>query len=188
MSEVGEASEVGDVSEQLNNNVLEDKRPSVLSDVILATLRPITQLDMPQLEHIYSSSREEEMKLFPFNEEQKKQFLHMQFTAQHQHYQQHYSGASFDGIYLNDALVGRLYVDRTPEEIRVIDICLLPQCQYQGIGRFFMHQLLQEAQTLQAKLSAHVEHNNPARAWYARLGFSEISDVGAYIFIVKEAC
>lgn len=153
----------------------------------IPTLRPITDADMPLLQHIYSSSREEEMKLFPFNEEQKIQFLQMQFSAQHQHYQKYYPDASFDCILMNDDVVGRLYVDRQSDEIRVIDICLLPSFQYQGIGGFFMHQLIIEAQKENAKLSAHVEHANPARAWYARLGFSEIKDVGAYIFIVREA-
>lgn len=141
---------------------------------------------MPLLLAIYTSTRAAEMAIVPFSAEQKAAFLQMQFNAQHTHYQTHYPQAAFDCIVQGETVIGRLYVDRHPAEIRIMDISLLPEYCGQRIGSHFMHQLIAEARQAGAKLTAHVEHANPARAWYARLGFREIEERGAYLFVAKE--
>lgn len=50
-----------------------------------------------------------------------------------------------------------------------------------------LNQLLAEADDQQLRVSAHVEYNNPARRLYARLGFVEVEERGAYIFVVRPA-
>ncbi|WP_348943789.1 GNAT family N-acetyltransferase [Chitinibacter sp. FCG-7] len=152
----------------------------------LIELRPINSDDMPVLLQIYAASRAAEMDLVPFSEPQKAEFLRMQFMAQHTHYQTYYPRADFCCIVQEETVLGRLYIDRHPDEIRIMDICLLPEYCYQRIGSYFMKQLLGEASRVRAKLTAHVEFGNPARAWYARLGFQEIEERGAYIFVARE--
>ena len=97
-------------------------------------LRPIAPGDEAFLFALYASTREEELQIVPWTAEQKHAFLQMQFRAQHDHYQQHYGGSSFDVILVGDVPAGRLYVARWAEEMRIIDVALLPAWRGQGIG------------------------------------------------------
>ncbi|MDQ2784527.1 MAG: GNAT family N-acetyltransferase, partial [Chloroflexota bacterium] len=98
------------------------------------TLRPITPTDEEFLYGVYASTRAAEMALVPWNEAQKETFVRMQFTAQHRHYQEQYPDAAFAVIMADGCPVGRLYVDRWPEEIRIVDITLVPEARGAGIG------------------------------------------------------
>ncbi|WP_189347845.1 GNAT family N-acetyltransferase [Undibacterium macrobrachii] len=151
------------------------------------SLRPIKDADMPILREIYYASRADEMRFFPFSDEEKQQFLAMQFDAQHQHYQTYFQQAQFSCVLQNDVVIGRLYVFRGQEDMRIVDINLLPNYCNQGIGSMLLNQLLAEADDRQLRVSAHVEYNNPARRLYARLGFIEVEERGAYIFVVRPA-
>ena len=89
-------------------------------------LRPISDTDRPFLAQVYASTRKEELELTDWSEAQKRDFLAMQFDAQHRHYQEHYRGAAFQIILHKGQPVGRLYLDHWPEELRLVDITLLP--------------------------------------------------------------
>ena len=109
------------------------------------TVRPMALDDMPFLCRVYASTREEELMQVPWTATQKESFLQMQFEAQHHHYMEHYRDAAF-GVILEDGLpVGRLYIARWPEEIRIVDISLLPEYRRRGIGSFLLRQILDEA-------------------------------------------
>ena len=74
--------------------------------------RPIQPDDAAFLYEVYASTRTEELALVDWDEAQKAAFLHMQFTAQHQFYQERYTQTDFL-IILRDAVpVGRLYIAR----------------------------------------------------------------------------
>lgn len=144
------------------------------------TLRPITPGDMEFLHRVYASTREEELAVTGWSEEQKEQFLRMQFGAQHDHYQKHFPDAKYDVILAGDTPIGRLYVDRRVDEIRIIDIALLAEHRGAGVGGGLVRQLIDEAATDGKSVRIHVEHNNPAMRLYERLGFKKIEDVGVY--------
>ncbi len=146
-------------------------------------LRPVTPADEPFLFAVYASTREEEMQLVDWTPEQKHAFLQMQFRAQHTYYQQHYAGSTFDVILDNDIPAGRLYVARWPDEIRIIDIALLPPWRRQGIGSSILRTLQAEAAAAGKSLTIHVERMNPALRLYERPGFSVREDKGVYLFL-----
>jgi ribosomal protein S18 acetylase RimI-like enzyme len=104
----------------------------------------------------------------------------MQFQAQHVYYQEHYAQAAFDVIEQDGEAIGRLYVDRRPDEIRIVDIALLPSHRRQGIGSAFLRDLLDEGARAGLPVSIHVERFNPALSLYERLGFQHVSDHGVY--------
>jgi ribosomal protein S18 acetylase RimI-like enzyme len=135
---------------------------------------------MEFLYQVYAGTRTEELAITPWTEEQKQAFLRMQFDAQHTHYQKNFPNASFDVIGKSGRPVGRLYVDRRPAEIRVIDIALLPEERGGGIGGMLMQSILDEAGTGGKTVTIHVERNNPAMHLYERLGFTRIEDQGVY--------
>src|ERR1044071_5136859 len=107
-------------------------------------LRPIGPEDEAFLFEVYASTRAEEMKLVPWSEAQQQEFLRMQFTAQHKHYQTEYPDAEYQIILLNNRLVGRLYVDRRAAEIRILDVTLLPEYRNRGIGTPLIQALITE--------------------------------------------
>ena len=56
------------------------------------TLRCVRVDDEPFLRTLYASTRERELSIVPWPEEQKAAFLTMQFDAQHSYYRTHYPG------------------------------------------------------------------------------------------------
>jgi ribosomal protein S18 acetylase RimI-like enzyme len=81
---------------------------------------------------------------------------------------------------LNDEPVGRLYLHRRQDEIRIIDIALLTEHRGKGIGSLLMLDILEEATQAALPVRIHVERNNPALRLYQRLGFRAIADQGVY--------
>jgi ribosomal protein S18 acetylase RimI-like enzyme len=149
------------------------------------TLRPIVNEDIDILKAVYQASRAWEQALFGFDDVQWLAFIEQQFQLQHHHYRSHYPEANFDCVLQNEIAIGRLYVDHGATTIQLMDINLLPQFQQQGIGTHLLLQLIEEAEQSQKSLRAYVEENNHARAWYAKHGFSEVSQHAPYILIER---
>lgn len=143
-------------------------------------LRPTTATDDPFLCALYASTRTEELAPVPWTEEQKRAFLEMQFRAQAIHYSTHYPSASFMVIENGGEPIGRLVIDRRPEDIRVVDISLIPEYRGRGIGTMFLRELLNEAEASGKSVSIHVEEFNPAMRLYDRLGFRRVDSHGVY--------
>ena len=154
----------------------EPARPTV-------TLRPIGDADLEFLYRVYASTREEEMRMVDWSAEQKVAFLWMQFEAQHKHYMEHFPDAEYSLVLLDGEAGGRLYLDRREEEIRVVDIALLPERRGSGVGGWLMRRVLSEAASVGKKVRIHVERNNPALRLYERLGFTQIEDQGVYLLM-----
>jgi ribosomal protein S18 acetylase RimI-like enzyme len=151
------------------------------------TLRPITDADLPILFEIYASTRTGELAPVTWwDEAQKRAFLFQQFAAQHQYYLQHYINSSFDVVMVDEQIIGRLYVARWENQIRIIDIAFLPPHRGMGIGTQLLGRLLEESRTQNLPLTIHVERNNPALAWYHRLGFKMVEDKGVYFLLSAE--
>ena len=146
-------------------------------------LRPITPADRTFLCSVYAGTREEELAQVQWSAAQKAAFLAMQFDAQHAHYQQHYSDASFDLLLLEGQPIGRLYVARHSSEIRIVDIALLPTYRSQGIGSAILSRLLAEEARKALPVTIHVERFNRALRLYERLGFRQIEDKGVYLLL-----
>jgi GNAT superfamily N-acetyltransferase len=134
---------------------------------------------------VYASTRAEELAVVPWDEPTKQAFLAQQFEAQDVHYKRHYPDATFELIEVDGEPAGRLYVDRRKEEIRIIDIALLPPFRGRGIGAALLRKLIDEADANGRKLSIHVERENRARTLYERLGFAEVSDEGG-VYVLME--
>lgn len=147
------------------------------------SFRPIQNHDRPFLQELYRSTRENELDQTGWLEEQKATFIDMQFNAQHDHYQKHFSDAQFDLILQDDEPIGRLYVVRREDELRIIDIALAPGYRGSGIGGKLMQELIDEASGKKLPVRIHVEQFNPALRLYERLGFRKIHDEGVYFLM-----
>ncbi len=119
-----------------------------------------------------------------WDEPTKRAFLTQQFEAQDHHYKTHYHDTTYSVILAPGGQpAGRLYVARWEDEIRIVDIALLPEFRGCGIGTALLEDLIAEADAAGKPLSIHVEMNNPARSLYDRLGFEEAGEFGVYVLM-----
>ena len=143
------------------------------------TLRPICREDEPFLLEVYAGARRDELARVPWDETQKRAFLTFQFTAQHQHYQDHFAEAEYCVVLDGGLPVGRLYVDRRVDEIRILDVAVLPEYQGQGIGRTLIQTLLREAEAAGKPVRLYVENfQQRSQAVFRQLGFEPKEDHG----------
>ena len=143
-------------------------------------LRPVAAGDRAFLCRVYASTRTEELAVVPWDDAQKEAFLRAQFDAQDRWYRANYTRASYEVILVDGERAGRLYVHRGRDDIRIIDITLVPAFRRRGIGTGLLRALIAEAEESGRKLSIHVELNNPARTVYERLGFRPAGEHGVY--------
>jgi ribosomal protein S18 acetylase RimI-like enzyme len=144
------------------------------------TYRPATPADVPFLRYLYGTTREDEIRMVPWSDEQKAQFLDMQFNAQKRHYEEFYPQCEFLVMEADGKAVGRLYIDRRTDDIEIIDIALLPEYRGHGIGGVLLEEILAEGRETKRRVQIYVENFNPARHLYDRLGFRHIDTNGVY--------
>jgi GNAT superfamily N-acetyltransferase len=128
---------------------------------------------------VYASTRGDELANVPWDDEAKEAFLRAQFDAQDRWWREHYVGASFDVVLVDGEPAGRLYVYETADEIRIVDIALLPGHRSRGIGSALLRGILARGR----RVTIHVERMNPALRLYERLGFALAEDRGVYLFL-----
>jgi ribosomal protein S18 acetylase RimI-like enzyme len=143
-------------------------------------LRPTTDADRELLLAVYASTRVEELDQVPWAPGAREAFLEMQFTAQDHEYRRLNPRGSFDVIEVDGRPAGRLYVDRRPGDLRIVDIAVLPEFRNRGIGRRLVEELQQQAAAEGRIVSIHVEAHNRAAGLYERLGFVLAEDLGVY--------
>lgn len=147
------------------------------------TNKKFSDTDMAFLGELYASTRWEEVLQTPWSDQQRRDFLHTQFNAQHKHYLTHYPHSDYLLIIKNSEKIGRIYVDRDDSSICLIDISLLPQYRGKGIGTLLIKELILEAQNTQKKIVLHVESFNPAFQLYKKLDFVLVEDKGVHQYM-----
>ncbi len=142
--------------------------------------RALTASDLAFIEVLYGFTRADGLALRGWPEDQRLSFLHQQNRAQHYYYQTYYPGAEWLIIERGGEPVGRLYLVEWADQIRVIDLSLMPADRGQGIGGAILRDTCERAEALRKRVSIHVEKNNAARHLYLRLGFAIVEDKGIY--------
>jgi GNAT superfamily N-acetyltransferase len=146
-------------------------------------LRPTTAADREFLVALYGNTRADELRVVPWSEAEKDAFVRMQFDAQDAFYRQRYPDARFLIVLAVGEPIGRLYLARLVDELRVIDIALLPARRGEGTGSALMAWVLRQADRDGVPVTLHVEPWNPARRVYERLGFRLVEERGVYLFM-----
>jgi GNAT superfamily N-acetyltransferase len=149
------------------------------------TLRPVAADDQDFLCRVYASTRQEEMAWTDWADDRKADFLTSQFLAQHRYYSENYTDTTFDVVLCDGTPAGRLYVARWTEEIRIVDISLLPDFRSRGIGTRLLKDLFAESKRTGKPVRIHVEKFNRALTLYHRLAFRPIADKGVYLLLER---
>lgn len=147
-------------------------------------LRPSVPEDENFLVAVYGSTRQQELAMVPWNDEQKDAFIRFQLNAQLTHYQNEYPRAEYLIIVFESQPVGRLYLDRRETEIRIMDITLLPEHRDKGISSPIIQRLKDDAAASGKKLSINLDKLSQSQPVFERLGFAPTEDSGFHVLYV----
>jgi len=147
------------------------------------TLQPSQTTDRDFLYQVYASSRADELAPLEWSPDQQRAFLEMQFEAQDRDYRKRYPQARFDVVVRGQDRIGRLYVDRGENEIRILDVCLLPEHRNRGLGTQLIRKLLEEGRKSGRTVGICVENYNPAHRLFQRFGFMVAEEDGPLLFM-----
>ena len=151
------------------------------------SLVPVTGGDADFLLELYAQTRRAEMTLVPWSDEQKRMFLKMQFDAQTAYYRERYADASFDIVKTGGKSVGRFYLAELADEIRIIDIALLPEYQGGEIHRNLIEQVLRSGDEKGKPVQIYLERlDENATEIFAAGGFQKRDEHGIYFLWRRE--
>lgn len=142
------------------------------------TLRPVEAGDQSFLLALVESTRED---LAILDHTVKAMLVRMQYEAQLTDYRRRFPGLEESIVLADGVATGRLYVARSSDQIRLVDISLLPEFRGQGIGYRLLARLQDASQRSGLPLRLHVLQGNPAGALYRRLGFQPGETDGLYL-------
>lgn len=145
------------------------------------SLRPEQDSDLPFLLGLYHTTRAAELAQVDWSDEQKQAFVQMQFNAQRHHYRTVLKNVGFDVIEQHGTPIGRLYSQELATQLHIVDIALVPDQRGRGLGGRLLAALGFYAAQAGKALGIFVEHQNPARHLYDRMGFEVIGDGGIYL-------
>jgi len=135
-------------------------------------LRLVTAADDGLIEQIYGSTRAD-LEQLPLEPMQKSQLIGAQSQMQLADYARSYPNAEHSIVQVGSEPAGRIIVDRTDEQIYLVDVALLPEFRGRGIGSALIHDLVHEARTRDVPIQLSVLRSNTgAMALYERLGFA----------------
>ena len=166
------------------------------------SVRPALATDEPFLYTLYASTRAAEMAAWGWDTTQQTLFLQLQFRAQQQHYAaypnpvhwiiEHH--APHEPLQNSTAPaqqlvqpIGRLLLSFLSEEIRLVDVALLPEFRGQGLGAALVSWVQAQANTEGKVVRLHVAPENPARRLYERLGFALVEDRQSHLLLEWQA-
>jgi len=157
-----------------SGNWLRSTNPMNTSET--ANLRREETSDEPFLFQVYASTRAEELALTNWDDATRQDFLTMQFQAMRRGYRDMFPAGEFSVIEVSGQPVGRMVLNRSAQEIRVVDIALLPPHRNRGIGTILIRRVCSEATTAGLVVRLSVLKNSGAVRWYERLNFRKIGE------------
>jgi ribosomal protein S18 acetylase RimI-like enzyme len=139
----------------------------------ILSLRPVAPEDDAFLFELYASTRQDIASL-GLGATQLEALLRVQWMAQRHSHAVRYPHAEHQLVLVNGRPAGRLWVALGPEELRVVDVSLLPAHRGLGLGTALLRSLQEEAAAAGKPLRLSVAWDNPARRLYVRLGFTPV--------------
>lgn len=143
-------------------------------------LRPVVMPDDEEfLKAVYASSRDD-VQYLPFDDAGKQAFILMQYNAQKTHYDEYYGDAHHYIVLYDGKRAGRHMIHYGTEDIRLVDMAILPEYRKLGIGTVLFKDAFKDSVRLGIPCILHVIKQNPAIPMYKRLGFRVIGETGIH--------
>ncbi len=138
------------------------------------------------LRSVYAAARWPDLSVLGLSEDETKALLRWQFDAQVSHVEAFFPHATHSVVLLGGEAVGRLIVDRSADEIRVVEIGLLPAFRHLGIGRVLVRSLFEEADAKRLPVRCHVVQDDEARGFWEHVGFLEQGLDGVHVAMERD--
>jgi ribosomal protein S18 acetylase RimI-like enzyme len=107
--------------------------------------------------------------------------MRMQFKAQRGAYRAQYPDSEHSLILLDEAPIGRIWVDRAPHRHMLVDIAISPEFQGRGIGTKLIEELIAGAGAAGVPLASSVTlENTGSLRLHQRLGFEIVGHDQTY--------
>jgi ribosomal protein S18 acetylase RimI-like enzyme len=136
------------------------------------TRRPVAPEDDAFLFELYCSRRRDDLAVLGTV------VMRMQFVAQCRSYEAQFPTAVHEIILVGDRPAGRVMVAPMEDEVRFVDLALLPEHRNAGIATALIPVLMEDAARLGKSARLHVAKDNKAKRLYERLGFATVGESG----------
>ncbi|WP_028105006.1 GNAT family N-acetyltransferase [Pseudoduganella violaceinigra] len=143
-------------------------------------MRPAEAGDLAFMQQLYSSTRSAEVRMGGCDLATETLLQGLQFKAQQTWYETQYPNADLAVIMDRERPVGRLFVDYGPGELRILDICLLPEYRNRGIGLGLLRSLQAQGERLRLPVRVNLALGSPAQHLFVRCGFELLAVDGMY--------
>jgi ribosomal protein S18 acetylase RimI-like enzyme len=136
------------------------------------SLRPMGNSDKAFIESLYRSTRDD-LRMIDAEEDFIEGLIEMQQNAQTEGYGDMFPNAMYFVAEYHNERVGRVVLDFGQNEIRVVDIALIPAVRGKGYGSQILQAVQLTASKVMAPVALSVRFDNlHAKQLYARLGFT----------------
>jgi GNAT superfamily N-acetyltransferase len=160
---------------------MSESRPSSYPGV---TLRALEERDGDFLFRLFIAARPDlSAAVSGWSAAERDALLRMQFDARETQYARDHPDACVEVILSSGEPIGGVCVALLRDELRIVDLTLLPEYRNRGIGRALLADLLDEAGRTGRRVTLHVQRGNPARCLYERLGFVASGERGLHTFM-----
>ena len=148
------------------------------------TTRPVDSADTPFLMDVFAHGGDVPAWLYATDPN----LLQFQFTAQRAAYDAHFPGAAHEIILVDGEPAGQAWWTEVADEIRILDIALLPRFRRLGAGTTVYRRLLARARETNKPVRASVGRlNRPSLAFHLRLGFTVTGESESHLFLTAAA-
>ena len=144
------------------------------------TLRPATEDDRQFLLALYKSSRGDDLRGLGWEEERIAEFLEMQYQAYQNFLANDHPDIQDQVVLSCGEPVGHLALEQRPEEIRLVDVSLMPEQRQHGTGTLLIQELQTQAAAAKRPLRLQVIRFSRAVGLFERLGFRRTSETGSH--------
>lgn len=135
--------------------------------------------DADFLDEVYASTRAD-VDLLPWDPALKREFILMQHRAQKAHYAEYYPNSNHYIVLFEGRPAGRHWIDYGPEDVRFVDMAILPEFRGHGIGTVLFEDALKHAREMGLPAVLHVMKGHRSIPMYKRMGFKFAGDNGAH--------
>ena len=109
-----------------------------------------------------------------------------QYQMRRNHYSIHFPGSSPEVVCINDQSAGAVWVYRSDNDLRIVDIAMLPEYRNQGIGSAILRGLCREGDAKGKPIRLTVfRENTAAFRLYTRLGFQIENESATDLFLKR---
>lgn len=150
----------------------------------MLSLRAAETDDDAFLFSLFSEIRAPEFGSLGWEADRLEALLRSQFDAQVRDYSHRFPDAERSVVLADGVLVGTIWVHRSEDEVRLLDIIVAADRRNTGIGTRLLRQLQAEARHARKPLRHMVAMTNTqAMRFYERLGFVVVADVGSHLLM-----